>query len=172
MGSSSGSRGITWITYFYYKDRGNTKEDEFEAFADGNWDYARWISQCGCQGSPEDSLILEFRDNNKQQYYEDIGKISTYFEGWNDYDATKKDSENRRYYRGIRNDSNNFLKNANYALAMAFVNRIISAVDVLRLVKKRGSSVELSSDTRLFIRVRSKPFSRDNSLGFQLSKRF
>jgi len=166
-----GVEGLSWITYFYYRDRGHTKEDEFEAYADDHWDYARWVSECGCQGSPEDSLILAFRDGNRQQYYEDIGKISTYFEGWDDYNTSNNESANRRFYRGIRNDSNNFLKNANYALAAAFVNRIVSAVDVLRLVKKQGSSVELGSDTSLRIRLRSKPFSRDNAIGLQVSKR-
>jgi len=166
-----GVEGLSWITYFYYRDRGHTKEDEFEAYADDHWDYARWISQCGCQGSPEDSLIRGFRDDNRQQYYEDIGKISTYFGGWDDYSSANKESSNRRFYRGIRNDSNNFLKNANYALAAAFVNRIVSAVDVLRLVKKKGRAVALGEDTSLFIRLHSKPFNKDNGIGLQLSKR-
>ena len=166
-----GVEGLTWITYFYYRDRGHTKEDEFEAYADDHWDYARWISQCGCGGSPEDSLILGFRDSNRQQYYEDIGKIPTYFQGWDDYNGSNNESANRRFYRGIRNDSNNFLKNANYALAAAFVNRIVSAVDVLRLVKKKGKALALGPDTSLFIRLHSKPFSSDNGIGLQISKR-
>ena len=166
-----GIEGLTWITYFYYHDRGHTKEDEFEAFADDHWDYARWIGQCGCQGSPADSIILHFRENNKQQYYEDIGKIPTYFEGWDDYNNSNNDSSNRRFYRGIRNDSNNFFKNANYALAAAFVNRIVSAVDVLRLVKKNGKSVALGENTSLRIRLHAKPFSSENGIGLQVSKR-
>lgn len=166
-----GIEGLTWITYFYYHDRGVTKEDEFEAFADNHWDYAVWIAECGCQGSPEDSLIVEFRDNNPQQYYEDIGKISTYFGGWDDYNANNNDSANRHYYRGIRADSNNFFKNARYAVIVAFVNRIVSAVDVLRLLKKHGKSLELSSDTKIFIRAHTKPFSSDNAIGLQVTKR-
>jgi len=167
-----GVEGLSWITYFYYRDRGHTKEDEFEAYADDHWDYGRWIQRFPqYKDSPEESLILGFRDNNRQQYYEDIGKISTYFGGWEDYNASNKDSDYRRFYRGIRNDSNNFLKNSNYALAAAFVNRIVSAVDVLRLAKKKGRGVELSEDMSLFIRVHSKPFSRDNAIGLQVSKR-
>ncbi len=166
-----GVEGLTWLTYFYYHDRGKTKETEFEAYADDHWDYQRWIGQCGCQGSPEDSLILGFRDSNRQQYYEDIGKIPTYFQGWDDYNGANNESANRRFYRGIRNDSNNFLNNAHYALAAAFVNRIVSAVDVLRLVKKKGKGVDLGDDTSLFIRIHSKPFSRDNGIGLQISKR-
>ncbi len=166
-----GIEGLTWITYFYYHDRGTTKEDEFEAYADGHWDYATWISQCGCQGSPEDSLILEFRENNTQQYYEDIGKIPTYFGGWDDYNASTNNSANKNYYRGIRADSNNFFKNAHYAVLVAFVNRIVSAVDVLRLMKKKGKAVDLSTDTQLYIRMHSKPFSSENGVGLELTKR-
>jgi len=165
-----GIEGLTWITYFYYHDRGVTKEDEFEAYADNHWDYGDWLAECGCQGSPEDSLIVEFRENNPQQYYEDIGKLSTYFGGWDDYNASIDDSANRHYYRGIRADSNNFFQNARYAVIVAFVNRIVSAVDVLRLLKKQGKSVELSSDTKIFIRAHTKPFSSDNSIGLQLTK--
>ncbi len=165
-----GMEGLSWVTYFYYHDRGKTKEDEFEAYADGHWDYDRWIAACGCQNSGPDSLILEFRRSNSQQYYEDIGKIPTYFSGWDDYNSTNNDSGNRRYYRGIRSDSNNFLKNARYALVLGFVNRIVSAVDVLRLVKK-GNSVDIGTDTSLRLKMRTKPFNSENAFGFQITKR-
>jgi hypothetical protein len=166
-----GIEGLTWLTYFYYQDLGHQKENEFEAYADGHWDYDRWISECGCQGSPEDSIIRGFYVNNKQQYYEDIGKISTYWGGWDDYNTSAKSSGNKDYYRGIRADSNNFFKNAHYAVLVAFVNRIVSAVDVLRLMKKSGKALDLSSDTKLFIRMHTKPFSSDNGVGLELQKR-
>ena len=166
-----GIEGLTWMTYFYYHDLGTTKQDEFENYADGHWDYATWIAECGCQGSPEDQLILEFRENNTQQYYEDIGKIPTYFGGWDDYNASTNNSANKNYYRGIRADSNNFYKNAHYAVLVAFVNRIVSAVDVLRLMKKKGKALDLSSDTKLYIRMHSKPFSPENGVGLELTKR-
>ena len=51
------------------------------------------------------------------------------------------------------------------------MNRIVSAVDVLRLVKKKGRAVELGEDTSLFIRLHSKPFNKDNGIGLQVSKR-
>ena len=165
-----GIEGLTWLTYFYYYDRGQTKEDEFEAYADGHWDYNRWIAECGCQGTPEDSLIVEFYMNNKQQYYEDIGKIPTYFGGWDDYNASTNNSANKNFYRGMRADSNNYFENAHYAVLVAFVNRIVSAVDVLRLMKKKGKAVDLTSDTRLYVRMHSKPFSSDNGVGLELTK--
>jgi hypothetical protein len=50
------------------------------------------------------------------------------------------------------------------------VNRIVSAVDVLRLMKKSGKALDLSSDTKLFIRMHAKPFSSDNGVGLELQK--
>jgi hypothetical protein len=45
-----GIEGLTWLTYFYYQDLGHQKENQYEAYADGHWDYDKWISECGCQG--------------------------------------------------------------------------------------------------------------------------
>ncbi len=158
-----GLEGFAWAAYLYYHDRGKTKEKEFEGYADQHWDYQAWIDSCGCKGSPEDNLIVGFRNGNKQQYYEDIGKISTYWAGWDSQD-------NRNFYRGIRAHSNNFLKNAHTAVAGAFVNHIVSAVDVLRLLKRQTRAM-LGNDTQLRFRVHTKPFARDNAFGLEISKR-
>lgn len=159
-----GLEGVAWAAYLYYHDRGKSKEREFETYADGHWDHDRWIqANPQFQGSPEESLILYFRDNNRQQYYEDIGKISTYWDGWDSQD-------NRNFYRGVRAHSNNFLKNANTAIAGAFVNRIVSAVDVLRMLKQR-SHATLGNETKIRFKVRTKPFARENAFGFVVTKR-
>jgi len=159
-----GLEGVAWAAYLYYHDRGKSKEKEFETYADGHWDYDRWLqTNPQYQGSPEDSLILYFRDHNRQQYYEDIGKISTYWSGWTSQD-------DRNFYRGIRAHSNNFLKNAHTAVAGAFVNRVVSAVDVLRLMKSKTHAV-LGEDTTVRFKLRSKPFARDNAFGFVITRR-
>lgn len=164
-----GLEGATWVTYLYYHDRGKTKEDEFEAYADANWDYARW------QSSPDytaeaDQLIRDFAQSNRQQYYEDIGKLPIYWSGWEGYDAGTGDAQTRRFYRGVRNDSNNFLKNARYAVVGGFVNRIVSAVDVLRIVKNRGRA-NLGADTSIKFNMRTRPFSNENALKVTLTRR-
>jgi hypothetical protein len=172
-----GAEGLTWVTFFYYHDRGATKEDEFEAYANDHWSHDAWIAQCNCAGSSADSLILQFQRNNTQQYYEDIGKIPTYFSGWDawdqntGYESPYGDSPYRRFYRGMRNDSNNFFKNARYALVAGFVNRIVSAVDVLRLTKKERTTLELDSNTSIRFKARTKPFNRENAFGVQLIRR-
>jgi hypothetical protein len=165
-----GVEGLSWATYFYYHGLGKDKEDQFQGYADNHWDYNKWIAACNCQGSAEDQLIRNFYNTNKQQYYEDIGKIPTYFQGWDDYNANNNDSANRRFYRGMRTDSNNFLKNASYALMVAFVNRIVSAVDVVRLMKKEKETVNIGPSTSLQFKMHTKPFNRENAFGFQITK--
>jgi len=161
-----GLEGVAWIAYLYYHDRGKAREKEYQGYADGHWDYDAWKStelNNGTYDPGADSLILYFRDHNRQQYYEDIGKISTYWSGW--------DSQgNRDFYRGIRAHSNNLLKNSNTAVAGAFVNRVVSAVDVLRLMKQRGRA-SLGKQTQIRFNARTKPFSRDNAFGFVVTKR-
>jgi len=158
-----GMEGFAWATYFYYHERGTSKEDEYLAYADDHWDYSRWINSCNCQGTPEDSIIVYFRANNKQHYYEDIGKLVTYQGGWDV-------QTNRNFYRGMRGDSNNFLKNARYAVVGSFVNRVVSAVDVLRMLKRQTRSV-LGEDTQLRFNMRTKPFSDHTSVGFEIRKK-
>jgi hypothetical protein len=168
-----GLEGATWVSYLYYHDRGKTKEDEFEAYADNNWDYQRWKSEsqlAGTYTSEADQLISDFAATNRQQYYEDIGKLPIYWTGWQDFDAATGDAQSRRFYRGVRNDSNNFLKNARYAVVGGFVNRIVSAVDVLRLVKNRGRA-NLGADTSIKFNMRTRPFSNENALKVTLSRR-
>jgi hypothetical protein len=70
----------------------------------------------------------------------------------------------------VRNDSNNFLKNARYAVVGGFVNRIVSAVDVLRLVKNRGRA-KLDDDTSIKFNMRTRPFSNENALKITLTRR-
>lgn len=166
-----GLEGATWVTYIYYHDRGKTKEDEFEAYADEKWDYARWIaSDPANAGSDADNLILNFQQNNRQQYYEDIGKLPVYWSGWEGYADPPADAQTRRFYYGVRNDSNNFLKNARYAIVGGFVNRIVSAVDVLRLLKNRGRA-NLGNDTQIKFNMRTRPFSNENALKVTVTRR-
>ncbi|MEK7349062.1 MAG: hypothetical protein AABZ94_09340 [Candidatus Eisenbacteria bacterium] len=166
-----GLEGATWMTYLYYHDRGKTKEDEFEAYADEKWDYARWLAADPANsGSDADLLISDFAMNNRQQYYEDIGKLPNYWSGWEGYTNPPADAQTRRFYYGIRNDSNNFLKNARYAIVGGFVNRIVSAVDVLRLLKNRGRA-NLGNDTQIKFNMRTRPFSNENALKITVTRR-
>lgn len=173
-----GVEGLTWLTYFYYHDRGITKENEFEAFADDHYSLAKYDSLCNCEGTDEYETIYRFYETNRQHYYEDIGKLANYYYGWDDYAGPEGPgppygvSANKNFYRGIRSDSNNFLKNARYALVVGFVNRVVSAVDVLRLTRKQRTTVALGDDTTLHFKVRAKPFNTENAVAVRIVKRY
>lgn len=157
-----GMEGVAWATYFYYHERGTSKEEEYKAQADEHWSYDRWKASGNWDGTAADSLILYFRDNNRQHYYEDIVKLNTYSTGWDN-------ALSRNFNRGMRNDSNNFLKNARYAVVGSFTNRIISAVDVLRMLKRRSKAL-LGENTRVRFKLRTKPFSEYTAVGFEIRK--
>ncbi len=168
---------ISWIAYAHYRDMGKSKERDFQNYADAHWSRDRWLAS-GCAacyaGSPEDSLIQAFHAKNTQQYYEDIGKISTYFGGWDDYvnnESIVPDyrSANRRFYYGIRNQSNQFLQDANYGLITAMVNRVVSAVDVFRILRKRVTP-DLGNNTQLHLHLRTPPFSSETRIGFEVTR--
>jgi hypothetical protein len=165
-----GLEGATWVTYLYYHDRGKSKEDEFEAYADAKWDSTTYMSSSTY--NPERWQILrDFIDEgNMQQYYEDIGKLPDYWTGWEGYTDPPADAPTRRFYYGVRNDSNNFLKNARYAIVGGFVNRLVSAVDVLRLLKNRGRA-NLGNDTQIKFNMRTRPFSNENALKITVTRR-
>jgi hypothetical protein len=173
-----GADVASWVTYLTYHDLGKSKEDEYQNYADAHWDLQRWLDS-GCAAcntsSAEYQLITNFRDHNRQQYYEDIGKISTYFGGWDDNNNDpsvdpKFASANRRFYKGMRDHSNNFLKDADYGLAGALVNRVVSAVDVFRMLKARTSPM-LGDDTQLRLHIQTKSIDSITSIGFDITKR-
>jgi hypothetical protein len=168
-----GLEGATWVTYLYYHDRGKSKERQFEAYADANWDSTTYMNSSTYD--PDRWAILEnfLSSGNDQQYYEDIGKLSDYWTGWKGYTTYPNaggDAPTRRFYYGIRNDSNNFLKNARYALVGGFVNRIVSAVDVLRILKSRGRA-NLGDGTSIQFNMRARPFSSENALKITVTRR-
>jgi hypothetical protein len=70
----------------------------------------------------------------------------------------------------MRTTSNNFLKNARYAVVGSFVNRVVSAVDVLRMLKNQTRSI-LGEDTQIRFNMRTKPFSDHTAVGFEIRKK-
>ncbi len=99
---------LAWGTYFYFDGKGNNKTEEFEKFANENWDvrrYARWLNdefQQSIDWQQQDlqelrnQIIASERTLNfshtlpeyySQQYYELIGKYQTYMGGWADAES-------------------------------------------------------------------------------------
>jgi hypothetical protein len=98
---------ICWSAYAYYTHKGNTTTDDYQNFADANWDmrrYGNWLKNQQFQGAeninPDEpnldilrneinyceeqnfSHTLPDRNTNSQQYYELIGKYQNFEAGW------------------------------------------------------------------------------------------
>jgi hypothetical protein len=98
-----------WIAYASYQSKGNSQTDQFQAFADQNWNvyqYAGWLKTVGFSGSGNidlnsdpNTLLDQINECERQsgfshqlphygeqQYYELIGKYQTFISGWKDVD--------------------------------------------------------------------------------------
>lgn len=96
---------LAWATFAYFESKGNKKEDEYQAYADENWDvrtYARWLKNEGFNESsginpdePNKDVLREqimvceranfshtMPEYGSQQYYELIGKYQNFQAGW------------------------------------------------------------------------------------------
>lgn len=96
---------LAWGTYFYFDGKGNSKTDEYYAYADQNWSvrtYASWLKDEGFTNSggidpnePDLNIlreqIMECERSNfshtmpeygSQQFYELIGKYQNFQAGW------------------------------------------------------------------------------------------
>jgi hypothetical protein len=176
-----GVEALAWIAHFSWLDAGNKKEGEYEAYARGHWEFTAWDSLASesnptCQALPPNvqyaeqrKTLLDFLEaKNYQHYYEDIGKLEAYRAGWDDFDCATPDlmSANRRHYRGMREDSNNYLDSARNALTVIFLNHVISAVDAYRTAK--GAHLSLPGGAEVKFRVAGSP--RNPSVGLRVTR--
>ena len=148
-----------WMGYFKYRNDGNKRTDDYEAFADSHWTAGTIISADSVApdstyrwwllmeyDTPYDGDITELThelpDSKTQQYYEMIGKYDQFRAGWDDYwlnqklyDSTNADEEilflspNREMYENMRKDANDLLDKANNFVIVSLLNRIISGID-------------------------------------------
>jgi hypothetical protein len=139
---------VAWIAYFSFKSSGNNKEDEFKDYADFHWDLERYRASAGdstCMWSQDaDSLIVYFRDNNTDHYYEDIGKLEAYACGWDSQD-------NRGEYRDIRSESNDLKSWSRRSLMVVFLNHLVSAVDAFRTARSRELKIAPETELQMTI---------------------
>lgn len=161
-----GIEAISWVAHFSWQDAGNNKEKEYQAYARQHWSLDTYDANAGpnrpdsCSGSIPAGLSYDdsrntlegfIAEGNWQHYYEDIGKLEAYRAGWDDFDCAEPNqmSPNRTEYRSMRAKSNDYLNHARAALTVAFLNRVISAVDAYRTargarLRLHGADVKLS----------------------------
>jgi len=159
-----------WSGYFVKHSDGLDKRDEYEAFADAHWDMQKWlydhpcstadstlesVEECGKASSGSGSwpgyIPWVSKEEDKQHYYENIGKYDWYISGWADWDAARvpyaEHTDLRTQYRDMRAESNNALDDANAFVWVSVAARAFSIAETAILVHNRrdnGGSGQVS----------------------------
>lgn len=161
---------VAWTGYFYNNEEGLNKRADYESYADAHWDQQRWADWhydvyptfTGFTPAQMDSIGREksgngawpgytpwvSRDEDRQHYYENIGKYDWFISGWADYDpdAAPRNTDLRDTYRSMRKDSNDQLDTANQFIYLSLATRVFSMIETsLLIMKARKQSEEHAS---------------------------
>lgn len=142
---------MAWFARVSYKDAADRKEADFRAFADRHWDFDQWVGTredpgCGWADGT-DQQLLEYRESDLNQYYDELASGTEYRCGWDDAVASGNDvtSANWDDYRDQRNKASSFDSRAGLALGAIVLNRLVSAVDAFRIARGREVAGEAPS---------------------------
>lgn len=158
-----------WTGYIHYHNQGLDSREAYEEFADAHWDYDRWIvnhlatQQLEAQDRTFEALdsigrnvwdqwpgyhTWHSKEEEKQNYYENIGKYDWFISGWEDWDPADagRNTDLRDAYRAMRRTSNDELDKASKFVYLSIAARVCSLIDTFFLVRGRdGDSVESRS---------------------------
>jgi hypothetical protein len=174
-----------WTGYFTKHDQGLETRSEYEAFADANWAQGKWIEDhplvypnadalgiytpeqmdsigavSGPSGAWPGYIPWVSREEDKQHYYENIGKYDWYISGWTDFDpdAIPHDTALRDQYRSMRIKSNDQLDAANRFIYLSIAVRVWSLVyTTLKVRHAREATESASLDAQNHFAFRAKP---------------
>lgn len=160
------AEAAAWTGYIHYHEKGLDSRVDYERFADAHWGYERWYMNHPATAGiePPEARTFEvldeigrnewqnqwpgyhiFYDKNeeKQNYYETIGKYDWFISGWEDWDPEAdplaRDTDRRTTYRSMRKTSNDELDTAHSFIYLSIAARVVSLVDTI-LLTRRGDS--------------------------------
>jgi hypothetical protein len=151
-----------WTGYSYYHNMGLDSRADYEKFADSHWNYDKWVDDHALWRDPEyvdvdpkdfaalDSIGSNYwegwpayhtwhsKEEEKQNYYENIGKYDWFISGWEDWDpvAQPRDSDMRTTYRAMRKESNDELDKATEFIYLSIAARVFSLVETVLLARR------------------------------------
>ncbi len=153
-----------WTGYFVKRSDGLDKRAAYETFADRHWSLSKLLAdhplfpgtgsieeldQLGAQSAGSGVwpgyIPWTAKAEDKQHYYENIGKYDWYIAGWEDWDATAqpppRDTALRDEYRRMRIASNDALDASNRFIWLSVAARVFSLAETLYIVHTRGAEV-------------------------------
>lgn len=148
-----GVEAVAWISYFVLREDGNRRADQAESYAGdpsdsrARWSFDRYSNGAFCSGSAADSTRLHSAwEDNRSMFYDLIEADPVYECGWEDSDSWSE-------YRGMRSNSEDFLRWARYAGAAVILNHAIAVLDMVRLSKgfevPGGANLKIKVDPSL-----------------------
>jgi hypothetical protein len=175
---------VAWTGYTVNHNEGLDKRDEYEAFADAHWDMDRWIQDHPCNVEQFGERNLEnlelcgqstsgsglwpgyipyiSKDDDKQHYYENLGKYDWYISGWEDwggYNPEILDYEMqtplRDQYRTMRGESNDALDASNRFIWVSVAARAFSLVETAIIIHNRRENFD-AGDGGMALRARPR----------------
>lgn len=173
------AEAAAWTGYVKFHEDGLDMREQYEAFADENWSQRKWIDDHpnvyptfqGWSVEQLDSLGQVVsgsgswpgynpwvsKEEDKQHFYENIGKYDWYISGWTDYDPDTQphDTPLRDEYRSMRRESNDDLDTANRFIFLSLAARVFSLVETTLLVRSQEDDGVGMSQRRL--RVTASP---------------
>jgi hypothetical protein len=171
-----------WTGYFHYHKEGLDSREAYENFADTYWDIQRWVDHhpdiYDLQGQTIEDLeeigrsksgsgdwpgYIPYvsKEEDKQHFYENIGKYDWYISGWQDFDPEvqpwMRDTPLRDQYRSMRKESNDQLDTANAFIYLSLGTRVFSIIETFLLARSAGRSSESKDVSSNYLRVKTKP---------------
>ncbi len=159
-----------WTGYAYFHNKGIDSREAYQRFADEHWLIDKWLcdhpdgSGCGMTIAELDSIGQEYsgikehwpgympfvsKAEDRQHYYENIGKYDWFISGWEDWDPGSKPRETamRDTYRSMRKDSNDQLDTAKRFIYMSLAARAFSIIETIYLSRSsKGGHPDGSSE--------------------------
>lgn len=168
-----------WTGYFINHNDGLDERDAYEAFADEHWDYNKWITDFPGQSFTTLEEVEEYgkassgsglwpgyipyvsKEDDKQHYYENIGKYDWYISGWKDWDESvfpyARDTDLRTQYREMRQQSNNSLDDANAFVWLSVAARAFSIAETAIIIHNRRDDVGGGGGGGTPVSLRARP---------------
>jgi len=177
---------VAWTGYFYYHDQGMDSRSSYEAFADAHWNTQKWVDDHDYVYPNTGWTIEELeaagraasgsgdwpgytpwvsKEEDKQHYYENIGKYDWFISGWSDYDPEADplmhDTAVRDQYRAMRRESNDQLDRADTFIYLSIGTRVFSIVETILLTRpmREDRQGEGTNESRLSLKARPRGFS-------------
>jgi hypothetical protein len=177
---------VAWTGYYTNHNDGMDERDAYEAFADAHWDFDKWIDEhpsscpattleqleeCGqaSSGSGDWPGYIPYvsKEEDKQHYYENIGKYDWYISGWSDWDPADYDplkdppyateTDLRTEYRDMRAQSNESLDTANEFVWVSVAARAFSLVETAIIIHNRRADAAAGGGEGTPISLRARP---------------